>query len=90
MLCTNCGFRGLPRSVTPGSIIIELGLYIFCLIIGGLIYSIWRISARHKACPSCGNRNMIPENSVMAQQFAHREHAARSPPPVPAAAKTQD
>ena len=68
MLCTNCLFRGYPKTVTPGSIIIELFLW-FCFLLPGLIYSLWRLSARHKACPSCGARNMIPANSPAARKL---------------------
>lgn len=65
--CTNCGVVAYPKTVTPGSIGIELLLWLF-FIIPGLIYSIWRLAAQHKACPSCGARNMISLNSPVAMQ----------------------
>ena len=58
-ICTNCGYEGEPVSYTPGSFLIELALWI-CFIVPGLIYSIWRISARKKVCPECKSPHMIP------------------------------
>ena len=68
LLCTNCGYQGKPKLVVKGSILIELVLWI-CFIIPGLIYSIWRLTTKHKACPSCGAPNMIPLDSPRAQQM---------------------
>lgn len=67
-VCPACGFVGKGKSVTPGSTGIELLMWI-CFIIPGLIYSLWRISARGKACPSCGNRNLIPVGSPMGRKI---------------------
>lgn len=68
MFCPNCGHAGGSTSKTRGSILIEIVLWL-CFIIPGLIYSIWRLTTRHKACPSCGAPNMIPANSPMAQRL---------------------
>ena len=68
LLCTACGYTGEPRSVTKGSMSIEIILWL-CLIIPGLIYSIWRLSSRYEACPYCGNENIIPIFSPVAQKF---------------------
>ena len=68
LMCTNCGFKGKPKLITKGSILIELVLWI-CLILPGLIYSIWRHASRYKGCPSCGAANMIPLDSPIAQKL---------------------
>lgn len=68
LLCTNCGFQGKPKTKTRGSILIEIILWI-CLIVPGLIYSIWRHASRFKICPSCAAPNMIPLDSPKAQQI---------------------
>jgi ribosomal protein S27AE len=65
--CMNCGFVGDQKMLTKGSILIEIALWIF-FIVPGLIYSLWRLTTKHKACPKCGANNMIPEDSPMAQQ----------------------
>lgn len=65
MFCTDCGHQGDPASNTPGSMGIELVLWLFFLI-PGLVYSLWRLNKRHPACESCGSRNLIPPNSPKA------------------------
>lgn len=67
LLCSNCGTQGKPKLKTKGSIFIEIILWL-CLIVPGLIYSIWRHTTRYKACPSCGAPNMIPLDSPRAQE----------------------
>lgn len=57
--CQQCGSSGYPHVVTPGSWVITLLL--LCLaIIPGLIYSIWRGSARYRVCAVCGSRQVVP------------------------------
>lgn len=68
VVCTACGYVGNPAKVTKGSFGIELILWL-CFLIPGLIYSIWRLSSRHEACPSCNNSSLIPAASPMAKKF---------------------
>jgi hypothetical protein len=65
--CTRCGHIGEPRRITPGSFLIEVVLWLF-LLVPGLIYSLWRISARHNACRECGSRDVVPLTSPAAQK----------------------
>lgn len=67
-ICGNCGYLGAPRRVTKGSIIIELILWL-CLLIPGIIYSVWRLTTRHDACPKCGATNMLPTDSPMGAKL---------------------
>lgn len=55
--CPNCSFEGEAKTKTPGSFLIELVLWL-CFLIPGLIYSIWRLSARGKVCPRCEFKNI--------------------------------
>lgn len=84
LVCTNCGFVGIAKRVTPGSIWLELGLWssglltlIFgiglLILLGALIYSIWRIAARYYACPSCGARNMVPDISPVGRKIIEQQ-----------------
>lgn len=57
--CRHCDYHGQQLTVTPGSFIIEIILWCF-YIIPGLIYSVWRCSARKKVCPECKSEHMIP------------------------------
>ena len=68
LICPNCGNIGSPKTVTEGSILIELVLWI-CFIIPGVIYSLWRLTTRHKACSSCGAANLIPLDSPMGRKL---------------------
>jgi hypothetical protein len=65
MYCGNCGTVGKPKKVTKGSIVIEIFLWLM-MILPGLLYSVWRLSTRHTACPGCGAPNMIPVDSPKA------------------------
>lgn len=58
MVCTTCGCVGEPATPKRGSSGLELVLWL-CLIVPGLVYSIWRLSSRYEACPSCGQTTLI-------------------------------
>ncbi|UCE05495.1 MAG: hypothetical protein JSW07_18080 [bacterium] len=72
LLCRNCGYEGSAKTMTKGSIFIEMILY-FCFIIPGLIYSMWRVINRYKVCPKCRTPNMIPLDSPMALLYQSRQ-----------------
>jgi hypothetical protein len=61
-ICTNCGTVDIPVCITKGSLIIEIFLWLL-LIVPGLIYSIWRLSSKYKACPACKSKNPIGLNT---------------------------
>lgn len=65
LFCTACGHQGMPESDTPGSIWIEVVLWL-CFLIPGLIYSIWRLNKRRGVCAACGSADLIPVNSPKA------------------------
>jgi hypothetical protein len=67
MHCLQCGSNAKPATVTPGSIWIEVVLWL-CFLIPGVIYSIWRHSKRHEACSVCGSDRLIPPNSPNAKK----------------------
>lgn len=63
--CLRCGHTGAPQSNTQGSIWIELVLWL-CLIVPGLIYSIWRHNKRHDVCAKCGSAELIQPDAPIA------------------------
>lgn len=65
--CTVCGHVGPPDTVTRGSIWIEILLWLSFLL-PGLIYSIWRLTTRHKACEACGSTAIVPVDSPAARR----------------------
>lgn len=68
LICANCGYQGSPATVTKGSFLIEVILWL-CFLIPGLIYSIWRLTSRYDACPKCEAPNMIPLNSPRGKKL---------------------
>ncbi len=80
-VCTNCGYVGKTKTVTKGHFALELILWL-CFIVPGVIYSVWRLTSRHEACPVCENKNVIPGNAPLAQKFIY-ENSQVSPSIAP-------
>lgn len=68
MFCKDCGCVGNALKKKPGSLLIEVILWLW-MIVPGLIYTVWRINAGKPACSSCGSRNIIPANSPIARRL---------------------
>jgi hypothetical protein len=79
-ICTTCGHLGEPASHTPGSMRIEAVLWL-CLIVPGLIYSLWRLSARREVCGKCGATTLLPLDAPLAQRFM-QAHQLQAPTPA--------
>lgn len=62
LVCTQCGTVGYGKTLTKGSIIIELILWL-CFLVPGLIYSIWRMTSRVTVCKVCEAQSLIPSDS---------------------------
>lgn len=67
-ICTTCGHTGEPGRYTPGSFLIEVVLWL-CLIVPGLVYSLWRLSARRDVCAKCGASTLLPLDAPLARRF---------------------
>ena len=67
-ICSNCGYVGQAKKITKGSILIEIVLWL-CFLIPGLIYSIWRLTSKHLACPKCGAQNLVPLDSPRGKKL---------------------
>ena len=78
--CMQCGTDGAPATVTKGSIGIEIVLWL-CFLVPGLIYSLWRLTTRHRACATCGATNLVPIQTPAA--LAHKASLAGSVKPSP-------
>jgi hypothetical protein len=68
-ICSTCGTTGKSKRVTKGSMLMEILLWC-CFLVPGLIYSIWRLTTRHDACPACGSVHMVPLNSPAGKKMA--------------------
>lgn len=78
--CKECGSISEPKTVTKGSIWIEVVLWL-CFIIPGLIYSIWRHATRHDACRVCGSTSIVPLDTPVGRELAAR-NPSQVPPPL--------
>jgi hypothetical protein len=61
-ICQNCGRTCNPKTITKGSIAIEIILWLM-LLLPGLIYSVWRHTSRYKGCSYCGSESLVPATS---------------------------
>jgi len=66
--CTDCGYFGNPIIITRGNFFIELISWL-AFIIPGIIYSVWRLTSKYKACPQCKHESMIPATSPKGRKI---------------------
>lgn len=67
-VCTMCGHAGKPVMRVRGSMLIEIVLWL-CLIVPGLIYSLWRLGSKHQACAACGAATLVPSDSPVGRKL---------------------
>lgn len=65
LYCTSCGSEGPSKVMTKGSILIEIVLWLMFLF-PGLVYSLWRLNTRYKACGTCESTALVPIDSPAA------------------------
>jgi hypothetical protein len=82
LVCTACGHIGEASSHTPGSTAIEVVLWL-CFLVPGIVYSLWRLNARHDVCPVCGNPRLLPADAPIAQKFVRENLPDRLPMVAP-------
>lgn len=74
MICTTCGSIGTPHTITRGSFMMEVGLWILILL-PGILYSIWRLTTRYKACMQCGGGDLVPVHTPMGKKLREQFRA---------------
>jgi len=67
--CKACGHTGSRNTVYPGSTLINL-ILCFLYIVPGIIYALWRLSAKYYVCPECNQKDLIPADSPLAKKFS--------------------
>jgi len=67
-ICSSCGSQTKGKSLTKGSIIMELFLWLVFLI-PGLIYSIWRLTTKSKVCSECESKEIIPITTPLGKKL---------------------
>lgn len=70
-VCPACGWSGVPKKETPGSIFIELVLWL-AFLVPGLVYSLWRMSARREVCAECRTAPLVPATSPVGRELLAR------------------
>jgi hypothetical protein len=85
MICTQCGTSGNPKTVTRGSFLIEIVLWL-CFVVPGLLYTMWRLTTRLQACTACSATTLVPVHSPVGEKL--RSELAQAMP-RPAAAQAQ-
>lgn len=83
MICKACGtIQRRGKVHTPGSIGIELVLWLMFLV-PGLIYSLWRHSNRLVVCAACGYPELANEDSPVGRRLVQMYHPDGIPKPAP-------
>lgn len=77
-ICNACGHLGPPTSRTRGNLLTEIILWL-CLIIPGLIYSIWRHATRYEGCRACGGAELLPVDSPRGLRLVRELHPDIAP-----------
>lgn len=67
-ICQSCGSLGEAKSETPGSLAVEVVLWC-CFLLPGVMYSVWRLSARKSGCAACGAQTLVPIASPVGQRL---------------------
>lgn len=67
LVCTQCGYVGDAKTKNKGSGLIELILWL-CMILPGVIYSVWRRSSLENFCPMCKGKTLIPIDAPKARK----------------------
>ena len=66
VFCQDCDFVGQPEQIKPGTTRMEVVLWL-CLLVPGIIYSLWRWSSRYQGCANCGGKHIVPADSPAAK-----------------------
>lgn len=77
-LCISCENIQVVRKKRPGSIFIEIILWL-ALLLPGLIYTLWRFSGEKIVCKFCLSLELIPEDSSRAQRIMNDRGSNNNP-----------
>jgi hypothetical protein len=68
LVCASCGSLTKGKTVAPGSFGLELLLWLF-LLLPGILYSAWRLTAKYRGCEFCGGRELVPAATPRGRQL---------------------
>jgi ssDNA-binding Zn-finger/Zn-ribbon topoisomerase 1 len=72
-ICADCGVTSNGKMRTKGSFLMEIVLWL-CLIVPGLIYSLWRLTTKERVCPSCDSKALIDPRSPRGKALMQEYH----------------
>lgn len=72
MVCLRCEQVRKARRKTPGTLALEVLLWLFFLV-PGLFYTLWRAANRFDVCAACGSEDLVPANSAAARRVTARK-----------------
>lgn len=78
LICTACGTVDRTTKAVPGSVAIELVLWLF-LILPGVIYTLWRSSSAKQVCGQCGSAQLVPAGSPVGRKLLEDTAGSRKP-----------
>jgi hypothetical protein len=89
-ICGGCGSCMEPRGSSPGSVFVELGLWLFALVlwsayswpwltVGALFYSLFRHLKRKSVCRACGSVDIVPGDLPRGRALLAQYHGAKLP-----------
>lgn len=67
-ICLDCEQIGTPKTITKGSFVMEVVLWLM-FIFPGLLYSLWRLTTRKEGCSSCGSSSIIHINTPKGKRL---------------------
>ncbi len=68
-VCRQCSYAGKPEWFKAGSLKMEIILWC-CLIVPGIIYTVWRYKAATPVCPKCGYGPMMKSDSGLGYRMS--------------------
>ncbi len=68
LICSYCGYKDKHEKYKRGSTKVEIILWL-CLILPGLVYSIWRLVTKINVCPNCRTATMISTKTPHGQSL---------------------
>jgi|SRR5690625_1612718 len=83
-ICGDCGTVGKSRRFTPGSVLVEIVLWLFFLF-PGFVYSVWRLASTRYGCPKCGGKMIgldTPRGQALYKELAIEIHSDNERKPL--------
>lgn len=71
LYCLDCGFAGEPKWYTPGTLGMEICLWLL-FVFPGVVYTLWRYFGSRQICAKCGHKRIVPTDSAVAQAVLRR------------------